>query len=188
MGYCGQAEKIWKHQTMKCCRSAVRRWVITRLEYSSGEANCNFILGGGKKGFVNYGLWVFEPYSKGNLVEGSEARPFISDCSSLWRWRSFCLIGSVTRLQTGLREIVLRFSVWEVTYLFSKVSVGALRPIDPLVEWVPRDLSPEKIGRTVNLTALTHLLPKLRMPLWRAHGCLYLYHLYHVINTGFWAG
>lgn len=93
---------------------------------------------------------------------------------------------------------MVRFSVWEVIYLVRRVRscCGAHRSSCRMS--TARSSPRKKIGRTVNLTAHPHLLPKLRtggtiLPpprvlLRRARWRLYLYYLHHEMNTGFWAG
>lgn len=93
---------------------------------------------------------------------------------------------------------MVRFSVWEVIYLVQSVRscCGAHRSSCRMC--TARSFPREKIGRTVNLTAHPHLLPKLRMGgtllpppcmlVWRAHWRKYLCYPHHEMNTGFWAG
>ena len=102
---------------------------------------------------------------------------------------------------------MVRFSVWEVIYLVWSVPscCGVHRSSCRMS--TARSFPRKKIGRTVNLMAHPHLLPKLRMvgtilppprmlsrcAHWRmlsrcAHWRMYLYCLQHEMNTGFWAG
>jgi hypothetical protein len=93
---------------------------------------------------------------------------------------------------------MVRFSVWEVIYLVWSVPscCGVHRSSCRMS--TARSFPRKKIGRTVNLMAHPHLLPKLRMvgtilPPPRmlsrcAHWRMYLYYPHHEMNTGFWAG
>ena len=93
---------------------------------------------------------------------------------------------------------MVRFSVWEVIYLVrsDRSCCGPHRSTCRMS--TARSFPRKIIGRTVDLTAHPHILPRLRMGgtilppprmlLRCAHWRLYLYCLHHEMNTGFWAG